>query len=191
MSNRNHLIRAAMTLALSGAVLGGCESRSTADAAASARLEEIGSAATERLAALKRAQCRDPEAEAALSELATEVSTKFARSPGSVRILRSMMESGCVPTQSVVVVQLRQLRPMTEGRTPSADVGEVLLIGLGSTDAKLRYLTAMTVHELRVDPRGSKIADKLASIASSDPDDRAKQTAAWVREQLGRLYPAK
>jgi hypothetical protein len=171
--------------------LAACDSRAPQSPEAAKRLQDIAAETYEKLDTLKKAQCRDDAAQSRLAALAVELGARHATAPDTAHLLRTMMDSGCLTLQNTVIVEARALRPMTEGKAPSNDILQLLTTGLSSTDAKLRYQAAMTAYELRADPRGTAIAEKLGTIAANDPDDRARQTATWVREQLAKLYPSK
>lgn len=180
-------------LLLTAALGAACTGEDPADpAAASAkRVAEIRKAADDPIAVIKKSACKDAAAEVQLSELVSELVGRHGATPGTHRALREVVDSGCPSVQLFVIVSVRELRPHVEGKPATADLAEILAVALSSPDPKLRTHAAMTIYELHLDPRGTRAQELLVRIAETDLDDKPRQTAAWVREQVEKKYPAK
>lgn len=160
-------------------------------AASAKRVADIRKAAETPIDAIKKSACKDAAAEAQLSELVSELVGKHGATPGTHRALREVVDSGCPSVQLIVVVSVRELRPHVEGKPASSDLAELLAVALSSPDPRLRTHAAMTVYELHLDPRGTRAQEILVRIAETDLDEKPRQTAAWVREQVEKKYPAR
>lgn len=192
-TNRFHRSRPIVLAALGALALGACSGSAPDDPAAvsAQRVADLRAAAGKPINDLKASACKSAEAEAALTESVRELVGRHGATPGTHRALREIAECGCPSVQMVVVIAVRELRPYVEGKPAPADLVEILAIGLASPDAKLRTHAAMSVYELHADPRGTRADDLLNRIAETDLDDKPRQTAAWVREQIAKQYSGK
>ncbi|GEM_PF-7109862 len=159
-------------------------------AASARRVGEIAAQVEAELAALKKNGCTDPAAQRAKG-LASELAERHAASGRTRELLAAIMRSACPGVQAETVVALRRLRPMVEGKVPDGELVDALTAGLGATDGTVRTLSAMTVYELRIDPRGTRLAELLKGVATGDVDEKARATASWVVERVNAAFPAK
>lgn len=170
--------------------LGGCggSERGSIDESSGKRVGEIASQVEQELSSLKKQGCADPAAQRAKG-LASELAERHRDDERVPGILAELMKSACPGVQAETVVAIRRLRPSVEGRAPGGELTDALATGLASRDAMVRTLSAMTVYELRIDPRGTRLPELLKGIAASDPDEKARATAGWVVERLAAQFP--
>jgi hypothetical protein len=154
--------------------------------AAAERLDQARAHAATDLEALAKSRCADQPAIDRLAALADDVAVRHPLAEPTAELLRSLMDSACPALQSRVVIAARALRPAAESRTPSADLLAILRAGLSSPDPAVRTSTALTIHELRLSPRGTDLADRLKALADSDPDPKVRATAAWTAQRLAQ-----
>lgn len=179
-----------VSVVLFAAALGGCggSERGSVDEASAKRVGEIASQVGQELSSLKKQGCADPAAQR-VKGLASELAERHRDDERTQGILAELMKSACPGVQAETVVALRRLRPSVEGRAPGGELADALATGLASPDAMVRTLSAMTVYELRIDPRGTRLPELLKGIAASDPDEKARATAGWVVERSAALFP--